>query len=92
MSGENKTGKRFFIDERIGCIAVRDSSLMNEDSGNCLERESDGVVWFRMGHHSVRYCEKCHQATGSDWTISDVMRTQAQEECDRLNTRKEKAQ
>ena len=63
---------RYFIDERVGCIAIRDRELTNPEYRG-LHRNTKGVVWYRHGTFSRQ-----------EWSISNKDREAAKEELERL--------
>ena len=75
---------RYFIDERVGCIAVRDSYHTDKDSPH-LERNTKGVVRFWLGEYKKQFCDKCGGLSGSYWFVSEELQKEAKELCDRLN-------
>lgn len=68
---------RFYIDERGGCIAVRDRRLDNEEDQG-LHADMDGVLAFWLG-------AKDDDKLGmSCWTVPDWQKEKAKALCDRL--------
>lgn len=61
---------RFFVEERIGCIAVIDITQSDWPLPNGLHSENRGVVWFRMGKNHVHKCKECGQSLGTSWNVS----------------------
>lgn len=80
MAGE---GERYYIDERVGCIAVRDLMVPLEDSH--LDSSTEGVVKFWMGNWRENTCPTCHQKCGGHWEISEEIRADAVRLCEKLN-------
>lgn len=64
---------RYFVDSRIGCIAVRDREKTDPDYPG-LHQDTEGVVWYRHGQK------------GDDvWWVAPDDITEANVVCDRLN-------
>ena len=74
---------RFFIDERVGCIAIRDRTLTDQGYPG-LHFDTEGVVFYRAGAITATRCEHCGNL-GSSWGISSADRAAAILECARLN-------
>ena len=75
---------RFYIEQRVGCIAVVDSSLRDFDEPG-LNPDSNGVVWFKMGEQISKVCELCGHHKGSEWIISEQLILDAVLEADKRN-------
>lgn len=70
--------KRFYIDERAGCIAVRDREKDSEwEQG--LHPDMEGVIAFWSGHKVV------DTSNMTQWEISDWQKLKAKNLCDQLN-------
>jgi hypothetical protein len=83
-------GDRFFIDERIGCIAVRDREQSNpEDRG--LEKDTPGVVKFWMGNKVNELCPTCLRVVSSSWEINEDFKKEASKLCRELNDQVQEA-
>jgi hypothetical protein len=65
--------ERYIMDERIGCIAIRDRLNTNPDDRG-LHEDTQGVVWFRMGG-----------IEGGFFTLPKDTRRLAELECKELN-------
>ena len=84
-------GDRYYLDRRVGCVAVRDSRVMVEENG--LHSDSEGVVKFWMGEVKVpdkHHCPLCgtyHEiaAFGMNWTVSEEIIKEATKFCEDLN-------
>jgi hypothetical protein len=77
---EQEKNKRYFVDKRIGCVAVRD--LKNTDMENsCLEGNTKGVVKFWMG-------SRINTDWDASWTVSEKDVEAAKELCKELNKKK----
>jgi len=63
---------RYFIDERVGCIAIRNRELTDPEYQG-LHQDTKGVVWYRHGIFSQQ-----------EWSISNKDREAAKEELERL--------
>lgn len=66
-------GNRFYIDERGGCIAVRDKLRDNPDD-NGLHQDTNGVVSYWTGYKE-----------DGEWKISQACKDNAKELRDKLN-------
>lgn len=75
---------RYFVDERAGSIAVRDSSL-TKGEGQGLHHDMDSVVWYRVGVPKTERCGVCGHETYNGWEIPESVVRLAHEECRRLN-------
>lgn len=75
--------KRYYIDERSGCIAVRDRTKDGDSPG--LHPDTRGVVQFWMGFQETVKCPTCgHQAQGA-WTVPPETRGAAEQLAATLN-------
>jgi hypothetical protein len=75
---------RYYVDERVGAIAVRDRYLDNPDDKG-LWRESQGVIAFWAGRYIPDRCPTCNQPHGGHWSISDEDIASAKLLCETLN-------
>lgn len=75
---------RYFVDERAGCIAIRDSSLTSRE-GPGLHHEMESVVWYRAGVPKTERCATCGHERYSGYMIPDSAVRLAHEECRKLN-------
>lgn len=77
--------ERYYVDERVGCIAVKDSTLIDpEDS--CLEPDSSGVIKFWMGvRKQAPSCPTCGHQGDMYWTVKDTDKQDALNLCKQLN-------
>ncbi len=76
-------GERYYIDERVGCIAVRDSLVKTDDSH--LDSQTEGVAGFWMGQWRQDECPTCHQKCGGHWEIGEGIKAEATRLCEKLN-------
>lgn len=74
---------RYFIDERCGCIAIRDRENTDPEYQG-LHENTTGVVWFRMGYRQRKVCSECGYESGV-WAIRPEDQAEALLECARLN-------
>lgn len=66
---------RYYIDERCGCIAVRDRvTTPSPDQYPGLHSETPGVVKFWMGENMLH-----------GWQVTDAMKSEAMELCRKMN-------
>ena len=84
MSEETTKATRFFVDERGGCIAVRDRTLTDPEYQG-LHEDTEGVVWFGMGERKEVVCPTCGQHRGIDWSVSDSLKAEAARVCEEHN-------
>lgn len=75
---------RFFVDERTGCIAVRDK-LHTDPEYPGLHSDTEGIVFFAGGVPQSEECPTCHTRRNIGWHLFDKDRTKAIELCERLN-------
>lgn len=67
--------QRFFIDERVGCIAIRDTQHPEFDlEHQGLDSELPDVVKFEMG-----------ALVNNEWVVSEEIIGQFKDECASLN-------
>lgn len=76
---------RYFVDERVGCVAVRDRRFMAASGEPGLHPVSSGVVQYWHGVAVSSKCPTCGQHIGSVWTVNDDDRKAAHVLCDELN-------
>ena len=75
---------RYYIDERGGCIAVRDRERTDPDYPG-LHADTEGVVWFAMGEQSRVTCPHCKHESSGGWDISDDLRAKAKRIAEEMN-------
>ena len=77
--------ERYYVDERVGCIAIRDRTLVDpEDSG--LESDSPDVIKFWMGELVESWpCPTCGHSAEIHWTVKEEDKQAAEELCKQLN-------
>jgi len=75
---------RYYIDERTGCIAVRDHTKDSEMEPG-LHANTTGVIRYWHGELRTEKCAKCGHAISAGWRISDDAKRAAEELCDELN-------
>lgn len=71
--------QRYFLDERVGCIAVRDRTQTDPWP------DTLGVVWYQGGELVHHQCPTCGRHRNSGCEMKPGARKRAQAECDRLN-------
>ena len=76
--------ERYFIDERSGCLAVRDNGKTNPDDYG-LHEDTKGVVKFWMGKINTKHCKACGSVKDRVWEIKEEDRIAAKKLCDELN-------
>ncbi len=76
--------KRYYIDERVGCMAVRDRTLGGGHELG-LHHDTTGVLSYWSGAPKTKPCLTCGHKSSDGWTIPDDFRQEAEAECKRLN-------
>ena len=76
--------RRFFVDDRSGCIAVRDR-IKTDPEYTGLHEDTEGVVRYWNGKQVYEKCPTCGTMRTLGWVISEDDLREAQELCDRLN-------
>jgi hypothetical protein len=80
---------RFFVDERGGCIAVRDR--VNTDNNYAgLHSDTEGVVKYWHGFRKMKTCVVCKHESLDTWEINADDRFSAYELCEALNMQYER--
>uniref|UniRef100_A0A6M3JFK6 Uncharacterized protein n=1 Tax=viral metagenome TaxID=1070528 RepID=A0A6M3JFK6_9ZZZZ len=76
---------RYYIDERVGSIAVRDKTLDDPDSPH-LDSCAPGVVKFWQGKYvDEDVCIYCKRSPGKKWIVPAEYIREAEELCESLN-------
>ena len=75
---------RYFVDERGGCAAIRDSRK-TEKEGNGLHSDMDSVVAYMSGIRLSTKCPHCHHESFDSWTLDPVILAGMYEDCEKLN-------
>lgn len=75
---------RYFVDERVGCIAVRDQKHTDPEYPG-LHEDTEGVVWYRHGIGLTRNCPECGHVLFQGWEVKPEHVREAHQECERLN-------
>ncbi len=75
---------RYFVDKRIGCVAVRDSEHTNpEDQG--LHEDTCGVIKFWSGKlDKIVRCPTCGHLD-TKWDVDEETIAEAEALCEELN-------
>ena len=76
--------ERYYIDERAGCIAVRDRTMTIANEPG-LHSDTMGVIRFWHGDRTSHKCTECGHHVDDGWMIPEAARQAARELCDRLN-------
>jgi hypothetical protein len=82
---------RYFVDERTGCIAVRDRELTDPDYRG-LHSDTPGVVKYWTGDPVVMICPHCQTRLSGGWELKDEIKSVALELCAALNAGIDKAE
>ena len=78
---------RYFIDERVGCLAVMDRTAVDPDGRHGLDPDISGVVKFWQGETvKLPDCPLCNHSRGGQWSIPESIKKEAKELCDQLNS------
>lgn len=80
MSNEEK----YFIDERVGCMAIRDREYTNPTYPG-LHPDTKGVVRYYQGVKINITCPQCGHHLLDKWVIPTEVREEAVAYCKRLN-------
>lgn len=75
---------RYFVDERNGCIAVRDRDNTDPDY-NGLYSDTKGVVKYWAGQSVIHTCPTCGHCKSQGWELSDEAIQEAHALCNSLN-------
>jgi hypothetical protein len=75
---------RYFVDERNGCIAVRDRTKTNPEYHG-LHADTEGVVRFWNGYTINTVCPTCGQARHGQHVVRDEDRNEAYRICNLQN-------
>jgi hypothetical protein len=75
---------RYFIDERNGCVAVRDRTLTSPDYPG-LFPDTEGVVQFWWGERIDKVCPTCSHKSMGEWKVADKDIEAARTLCAGLN-------
>lgn len=75
---------RYFVDERGGCIAVRDREKTDQEYSG-LHPDTPGVIQYWSGIPFADTCPTCGQRRNAGWEISDADRQSAVALCAELN-------
>jgi hypothetical protein len=78
--------KRYFIDERGGCIAVRDRNETDPEYQG-LHHDTRGVVWYAHGTRENVVCPTCNHSYSGAWVVAQSDRDEAQRVCDAMNAK-----
>jgi hypothetical protein len=82
---------RYYVDERIGCVAVRDSNLDNRDAEPGLDEDTTGVVKFWLGKRMTEEtCPTCGHCLPKTWDNTQEALDEANKLCRELNEKEEK--
>lgn len=75
---------RYFIDERGGCIAVRDRENTDPEY-NGLHHDTQGVVKYWHGREVHEACPECGNERPIGWAVSAAAKAEAILLCAELN-------
>lgn len=78
-----KAQERFFVDERSGCIAVRDREQTDPEYQG-LHSDTEGVVWFSMFPMVEVKCECCGHVR-QEWNAPQSLLDDAAQRCREFN-------
>ena len=77
--------ERYFIDERVGCIAVRDREKTDPEYQG-LHADTPGVVEFWCGKLAIEHCPTCGHET-SHHTVPAASKAKAILLCGEVNAK-----
>lgn len=77
--------ERYFVDERGGCVAVRDKTLTDPDYQG-LHPDTEGVVQYWGGTRVESACPTCGYTRSFGWEVSPADVQAAHKLCDELNS------
>ena len=81
---------RYYVDKRVGCVAVRDSTLVNPDEPG-LWSDSSGVIEHWHGRKAVEdRCPTCGNLRSRTFTNTEEEHVKAAKLCRELNEKEEK--
>jgi hypothetical protein len=76
---------RYYVDKRVGCVAVRDSTLVNPDEPG-LWSDSSGVIKHWHGQKAVEdRCPTCGTLRARAFVNTEDELAEAKKLCDELN-------
>ena len=75
---------RYYVDERSGCIAVRDYDNTDQNHPG-LDADTTGVVRFWHGSPLDEICPTCGQRRPAGWTLAEEARRAAYTLCAEMN-------
>ena len=76
--------ERFFVDERVGCVAVRDR-FRTDSSDQGLSFDTRGVVKFWGGEQVTRKCPECGHEKHDGFKVPPEHIAEAHALCDSMN-------
>jgi len=76
--------EKYFVDERGGCIAVRDNTLVDPDYPG-LHPDMEDVIKFWWGKRKENKCPTCGHCTASFLEVSEEDIKEANQFCETLN-------
>ena len=82
-----KTEKRYFVDRRIGCTAVRDKKETDPDYPG-LHEYTKGVVKYWPGVLKKTRCKECGADRRKGWEVNNNDIVAAEKLCKVLNLKK----
>ena len=81
----------YFVDERSGCVAVRDRTKTDPDYSG-LHEDTDGVVKFWGGYSVTKKCPTCGHERSDGWEMKQEDIDEAEAYCDKLNAQEDTCQ
>ena len=76
--------ERYYVDERVGCIAIMDRNKVDPDY-NGLDEFTSGVVEFWLGEPAIKTCPTCGHETKNGREVTDEQREKALKICEDTN-------
>lgn len=81
--------ERYFVDGRVGCIAVRDRRY-TDPTYQGLHADTAGVVAHWQGERKTKTCPTCGHVGFDTWAVTEEHRQAAHELCAKLNAEEKK--
>jgi hypothetical protein len=79
---------RYYVDLRVGCVAVMDSMQSDTDYPG-LHADTQGVVKYWEGKMSCKTCPTCGHELVGGWAVDPDDKAEAYRLCDEMNAAEE---
>ena len=78
--------QRYYIDHRVGCIAVIDRTLADPENNPGLHEDTPGVLWYKHGVLRDNLpCPTCGYSVGTHWEVPQEYVAYAEVLCHEFN-------